>query len=318
MLKLKFGFDIKCDFEGTTTSAKFSPDNKWICIVQNKQLLLLDLADSSLIPLKLITSHTKPISDIAWSKDSQCIASASDDFTIEITHLTYGSLHRLVGHTAPVISICYNSKGNLLFSASMDESIKIWDTLNGTLMKTMSAHSEAVVSIDLPKEDSSIISSGSYDGLIRIFDTSSGHCLKTLTYDKDWKSETGVVPISQVKFSQNAKYLLVKSLDGIVKIWDCVSGNVVRTFDYNDNNGKLKYSCGMDFLYPKEIDSDPLVVSGYEDGKIYCWNSNSKGLVQLLDGSYHHNSPVISIECKDQSICSLSLSGKLNIWEWIE
>ena len=265
-----------------------------------------------------------PISEVAWSPDNQCLASASDDFTIEITHLTHGCLHRLMGHTAPVISLTYNDSGNLLFTSSMDESIKIWDTFHGAILKTISAHSESVVSLSIcPDRDSSVLASGSFDGLIRLFDTRTGHCLKTLTYDKDWKSDDGVVPISQVRFSPNGKFLLVSSFDGIVKIWDCVRGYVVRTFKPSDGESvALKHCCGIDFLAQEGSNSEklptPLVVSGYETGQIYCWDSNTKELLysSANDDLHHVNSPIMSIHCYKNLMCSLSLNGECYVWQW--
>lgn len=317
MFRLKYQLCAGRKDEGQSTSAKFSPNGAHVAVVQGTTVLILDADNPASIPYTVVTSHAKAISDVCWSPDGVCIATASDDFTVEIIHLSYGLVHRLIGHTAPVASLCFNPKGNLLFSSSMDESIKIWDVLNGSQLKTIAAHSESVVSIDIPQDDGSILCSGSYDGLIRIFDTASGHCLKTLTYDKDWKSETGVVPISQVRFSANSKYLLVKSLDGVVKLWDCIRGYVVRTFKNEPKDlQRLKHSCGMDFLYPED-GSSPLIISGYEGGDIYCWDSADKKLLHLLnDNEHHHGHPIMSIDCKNNLMCSLSLNGECYIWEW--
>lgn len=293
------------------TSSKISPNGKYVAISYNTTLFLFEFSSRELNSLH--TTHSSPINDICWSSDSQCIASASEDFTIEITHLEYGRLHKLIGHTAPVLSLVYNCKGNLLCSSSMDESIKEWDVLAGTVLKTISAHSDPVVSIDIPKCDATILSSGSYDGLIRLFDTKTGHCLKTLTYDKDWKTVDGVVPISQVKFSENGKFLLVSSLDGVVKIWDYITGKVVRTFTLPGNSRLLKYSCGMDFLYTAS--DEQLVLVGTEDGKIACWNAQTKELVQVIEDK-HSNVPVIAISCHKLLVCSLSLEGHCNIWKF--
>lgn len=316
-------FRLKCKLptpvyeRAQACSAKFSPDGKHVAATIGTDVAVYDVDNPSSGPAFVPCLHSEPISELCWSPDGQCIATASDDFTISIVHLLYGPLHRLVGHTAPVVSLCFNSKGNLLCSSSMDESIKIWDVLNGSLMRTIAAHSESVVSVDVPLLDSTILSSGSYDGLIRVFDMASGQCLKTLTYDKDWKSVSGVVPISQVKFSQNARYLLVKSLDGIVKIWDCVRGDVVRTFKIEPAEVRqLRHSCGMDFLYPSN-DSPPVVVSGYERGQIYCWDSADKKLLHLIEGEQHKDNPVMSIHCKGDLMCSLSLNGECYIWQWM-
>ncbi|QLG74957.1 hypothetical protein HG535_0H02840 [Zygotorulaspora mrakii] len=320
MFQLKYQLPSIAEGRGQSTSAKISPDGGLVAMVQGTVILVYKIDDTGFAEFRMVvTSHSRSISDVCWSPDGKCVATASDDFTVEITHLSYGLIHRLVGHTAPVVSLCFNAKGNLLFSSSMDESIKIWDVLNGSQLRTIAAHSESVVSIDVPQCDGSVLSSGSYDGLIRIFDTSSGHCLKTLTYDKDWKSETGVVPISQVKFSANSKYLLVKSLDGVVKLWDCIRGYVVRTFKReSDDSQQLVHSCGMDFLYPQD-DSPPLVVSGYETGDIYCWDSATKKLLYVLrDNERHRDHPIMSIDCKGNLMCSLSLNGECYLWDWVK
>ncbi len=299
---------------GPSTCGVFSRDGQWLAVVRGIEVYIYETSGYQLRET-LVLEHAAGVSQVCWSPDGKCIASCSDDFTVVVTHRQLGLLHRLVGHTAPVISLCYNNKGNLLFTSSMDESIKVWDVLTGTVMKTMSAHSEPVVSIDLSDNDGSILSSGSHDGLIRIFDTATGHCLKTLTYDKDWQSETGVVPIAKVKFSANTKYLLVKSYDGVVKIWDSVSGDVVRTFKPSNKKYNLTHCCGMDFMYPQSTQS-PLILSGYEKGEIYCWDSNTKAELQVLKIE-ECDFAIISIDCHNNLMCSLSLAGNCTIWKYV-
>ncbi|SCU93674.1 LAFA_0F17634g1_1 [Lachancea sp. 'fantastica'] len=294
------------------TAAKISPNGLKIALCNETNIDVYDIEKKSSV--RLSTLHSRPLSDLCWSPDSQCIATASDDFTVIITHVAFGELHRLVGHTAPVTAVKFTHRGNLLCSCSMDESIRIWDTLSGTLLRTLSAHSEPVVSIDIPMHDASILTSGSYDGLIRIFDTATGHCLKTLTYDKDWQSENGVVPISQVRFSANGKYLLVKSLDGILKIWDFVRGKVVRSF-ISGESSSLRYTCGMDFLYPERESDHPIVVSGTETGEIVCWDSQTKQMLHRIQDRHGEN-PIMDISCHGTLMCSLSLSGECNLWVW--
>lgn len=318
MLEIATKVAVPGDRSSPCVSAVFSPEGQWLAVVRGVEIYVYDCTQEFQLVETHIVSHAAPISEVCWSPDSRCLATSSDDFTVVITNREYGELHRLCGHTAPVVSLCYNRKGNILFSSSMDESIKVWDVLNGSVMKTMSAHSEPVVSIDVSENDSSILSSGSHDGLIRIFDTATGHCLKTLTYDKDWQSETGVVPITKVKFSANTKYLLVKSYDGIVKIWDCISGEVVRTFKQSGEKPSLmQHACGMDFMYPSNNEKNttpPLVLSGYEHGEIYCWDSNTKKTLQKLETG--EDNPIISIHCYGNQMCSLSLAGNCIIWNY--
>lgn len=325
-LQKQFDLDVK-----TASTAKFSPNAEYLAIIRDLTILIYSITNSheitDAVPLtQIITTHTAPISDLVWSPDGQCIATASDDYSIVITHCTYGHLHQLTGHTAPVTSLTYNPRGNLLYSSSMDESIKVWDVLNGTLLKTISAHSESVVSISMSPGDPTILCSGSYDGLIRLFDSQTGHCLKTLTYDKDWKKENdGVIPIVKVEVAYNGKYILVKSLDGVLKIWDCARGDVIRIFDTTSpetiHKPLLRYSTDCTFFYPNDLAKEPLVISGDEDGLVHCRECNKPGKeLQILQdvGNLHKGSPIMSIDTSSRLnlICVLSMNGACSIWKW--
>lgn len=308
----------------TASVAKFSPNGLLLAIIQDLTILIYSTQQQDFkLVSQMATSHISPISDLVWSPDGQCIATASDDYSIEIIHWKYGHLHQLVGHTAPVTNLIYNPRGNLLYSSSMDESIKVWDVLNGSISKTISAHSESVISISLSPGDPTILCSGSFDGLIRIFDSQTGHCLKTLTYDKDWKRENdGVIPIVKVEVAYNGKYILVKSLDGVIKLWDCVRGNVIRVFattkSDDDENTNAWKKCLTDcrLFYPKDPNKDPLVINGDDTGNVYYWNCNKPMAPQILTS--HSESPIISIDTNTEFnlISILSVDGTCSIWKY--
>ncbi|SMN19583.1 similar to Saccharomyces cerevisiae YBR175W SWD3 Essential subunit of the COMPASS (Set1C) complex [Maudiozyma saulgeensis] len=314
------------DNNHTYSTVQISPNGQFIAIPQGKQLQIYDLNNELLKPKIIQTNHTLPISDVCWSPDGECLATASDDHTIEILHVTkYGLLHILKGHTGPVITLCYNSKGNLLFSGSMDESVKTWDVFNGKCLRTVSAHSDSVVSLTLPCHDDSVMASGSYDGLVRIFDTQTGHCLSTLTYDKDWKHSGRVIPITQLEFSQNGKFLLVKSLDGAVKLWDCIRGVVVRTFVQREqdknNEWWKKFSGGIAIAYisaekTSQEKNDVLVISGDSQGVITCWDTHTKRFLQKIDTGQRN--PIMNISSIGGTLAVITRDGCCNIYRWEE
>ncbi|KAH3902240.1 Swd3p SCDLUD_002057 [Saccharomycodes ludwigii] len=342
------------------TSLSISPNGKYLALTTALQSITIyrisnNTNITSLIPhSKLYTDHLEGINKIIWSPDSQCIASASDDCTIEITHIKYGKLQTLIGHTAPVITIKYSYKGNLLFSGSMDESIKIWNvsasgiysgstfTNSSSLltapMKTISAHSDPVVVLDMPSKDSSILASGSFDGLIRIFDTQTGNCLKTLTYDKDWAKEGGL-PIINLQFSYNGKYLLVKSMDGVLKLWDYVSGQVLRTFtctaspdssndiDMTKNAAKVvsnesslngKHCTGISFLYETNNNNKVIIIDGDDFGDLKSWDVQTQTLLDnIKSANRSYDNCIIDLACHKNMVFSLSLNGLLSVWKWL-
>lgn len=323
-----------------STTIKFSPDGTKIATVLDTNIIIYNLQDISLetqtpsaqpVYQTLFTNHISPISELVWSPDNNCIATASDDYTINITHLQWGHLFTLVGHTMSVLDLIYNNRGSLLYSCSVDESIKVWDVLNGKLLKTISAHSELVNSISLPQGDNSILCSGSLDGLIRIFDAITGFCLKTLTYDKDWNFEKRVVQINKVVCSFNGKFLLVKSWDGSVKIWDIVNGIVVKTFKPKMTDRETptdtqieiestkKYLGDCNFIYTA---NDTYLVNSDNIGNLFVYNINNPS--DILQESKVHNSPIMCIDTVNDNnnnivnkkLVTISLNGLISIWSF--
>lgn len=149
--------------------------------------------------------HTEGISDIAWSNDSENLASASDDKTIRIwnvesvstivvlaiphTDLLY-CLQRqtskiLRGHTNFVFCVNFNPHGNLLVSGGYDETVRLWDVARGEYstsscasfpggaeendagkpLRTLPAHSDPVTAV-LFNSDGTLIASCAMDGLM--------------------------------------------------------------------------------------------------------------------------------------------------------
>lgn len=313
--------------------SKFEDDIKICLCIDSTKILLIEndpFLTKAQDQYKVIdTDHYRGINDIQISSDGQLLATASDDSTIELTHFQHGKLSTCMSHTGPVTSIKYSSKGNILFSGSLDENIKSWninaagvltqESLNNEMLitgplKTMSAHSDCVITLDIPYYDSSILATGSYDGLIRIFDTSNGNCLKTLTYDKDWANDGQVRPIVKVKFSVNGKYLLVKSLDGVVKLWDYLLGRVVRTFHDETKQTQLNNSItGLNFLYNPDDKSQVYVVNGTQDGRLEVFDVTTKELILDIPIS-DNGASTTDIQVMEDKIYCLNANNELSLY----
>ena len=136
----------------------------------------------------VLRGHDKGISDVAWSPDGRCIASASDDHSIcmwsaEERPETDGNLverfplFRLVGHTNYVFCVEWGPTGGILASGSFDETIRLWD-VRGALadlsagkgpvaspdrcLRVISAHADPVTGISF-SPDGSLMASSSYE-----------------------------------------------------------------------------------------------------------------------------------------------------------
>lgn len=165
----------------------------------------------TLSPMQEYEGHEQGVSDLAFSSDSRFLVSASDDKTLRLWDVPTGSLIKtLHGHTNYVFCVNFNPQSNIIVSGSFDETVRVWDVKSGKCLKVLPAHSDPVTAVDFNRDGSLIVSS-SYDGLCRIWDASTGHCMKTLIDDDN-------PPVSFVKFSPNAKFILVGTLDNTLVI----------------------------------------------------------------------------------------------------
>ena len=74
---------------------------------------------------------------VAFSPDSEWIASSGDDQRICLWHVEHGALvHTLQGHQGCVWTLAF-ADNNLLVSGGQDETIRLWDAQNGAWQQTL-------------------------------------------------------------------------------------------------------------------------------------------------------------------------------------
>src|SRR5260370_38203820 len=69
---------------------------------------------------------------IAWSPDSERIASASNDKTVQVWNAADGSqLFLYTGHSGFVYGVAWSPNGRRIASTSGDKTVQVWDATNG-------------------------------------------------------------------------------------------------------------------------------------------------------------------------------------------
>ena len=74
-----------------------------------------------------LKGHTKTISSLSFSADSQILVSGSYDKTVRLWNANTGeTLDILTGHRAAVCSVAYSLDGKLIASSSADKTVRLW------------------------------------------------------------------------------------------------------------------------------------------------------------------------------------------------
>jgi WD40 repeat protein len=82
--------------------------------------------------LQTLEGHSDSVESVAFSRDSQMLASGSYDGTIKLWDAKTGSvLQTLEGHSDWVRSVAFSHDSQMVASGSNDKTIKLWDAKTG-------------------------------------------------------------------------------------------------------------------------------------------------------------------------------------------
>ena len=84
-----------------------------------------------------LRGHSNWVNSVAWSGDSQTLASGSDDKTVKLWNVQTGECVRtLEGHSSLVISVAWSGDSQTLASGSFDNTVKLWNMQSGECIAT--------------------------------------------------------------------------------------------------------------------------------------------------------------------------------------
>lgn len=157
-------------FAAEGVALAYSPDGRWLAVraADEKTVLLLDARTHK--TSARFSGHESKVLKAAFSPDSGCLASCSEDHTVRLWPIGGGECRVLTGHTDLVYAVAFHPDGTRLASAARDGAVWLWDVARGEEVVRLPGHKSFVWSLAF-SNDGATLASGSGDATIRLWDT---------------------------------------------------------------------------------------------------------------------------------------------------
>ncbi|KAJ1661064.1 hypothetical protein IWQ61_000102 [Dispira simplex] len=242
------------DHQGVVNVCRYNAEGNY-CLTggQDKQIRLWNTTTG----LKVITfeGHGWEVLDIAVAPDHTRFASGGGDRSVFLWHAGRGELERKwTGHTQKINAVAFNPYSNVLVSGSFDTQVRLWDLRSSTRspIQIFRDAKDSIMALDVTDHS---ITVGSVDGFVRAYDIRQG------VLSSDYVGQ----PVVSLSRTQDGTSLLVGTLDHTLRLFDVTRGSLLNQYTGHRNDTYRIRSC----LSRK----DTLVMSGSEDGTIWCWNT---------------------------------------------
>lgn len=210
--------------------------------------------------------HSAAVFTVAYSPDSQLLASAGADQKVHIWAVASGQeVRQLTGHTGSVRSAVFSSDGQLIASASEDKTVRVWAVTSGNQIRQLTGHTDSVTAVRFSPNGQQLVSA-SADGTVRIWEVASGQEVRQL------RGHAGAVWAAA--FHPNGQLIISAGADKTARIWDVASGLEVRQLT---NHQSIVWSAEFS-------PNGEWMMTASEDEKARIWNATSGQEIHRVNG----------------------------------
>ena len=171
-----------------------------------------------------LRKHVLSVDCLAFSPDSQTLASGGHKELILWDVVTGRHKATLAGHKSSVENIAFSPDGRTLVSNGATGSIYLWDAISGAHLRTLEEDPPIGVDSLVFSPDGHILAAGGYKneysnpnpGIIILWDAATGKQKKTLTGH--------LQGVTSIVFSPDGEMIASGSYDNTIRLWNAVTG----------------------------------------------------------------------------------------------
>jgi WD40 repeat protein/tRNA A-37 threonylcarbamoyl transferase component Bud32 len=158
------------------------------------------------------------VNALAWSPDSQRIASSGYTYSIQVWEALTGNLLNVFGDPASgTFALAWKTDGVRILSGSSSPTndVYLWDTTTGNMLAPYQEHRGAVIAL-ASSPDGHFFASGSQDNTVCVWDENQDIPITVYTGHS--------AEINAIAWSPDGNRIASASDDGTVQIWDAKNG----------------------------------------------------------------------------------------------
>jgi WD40 repeat protein len=260
------------DFPGFATEVAFSPDGRFLAIVDRAGGLWLWELDSPMDKAtKVLLASIERAKYVRYAPDGKLLAVTSDrDGTIVIWDLEAWQEQMVLYHSCPVLRMAFSPDGGMLAtSGKNDRSIWVWDLEKGSRLNLVDGEPGAVVALTFSPDGTFLASAGFPEHYVCVWD------LKRHEACREMAGHTR--PVNSVAFSPDGSLMATAGNDGIVGLWLAATGQCLVSLD-------SQATCLRTVAFSP--DGRSLILATQDDDHVRSWNV-AELLASLGDENEH-------------------------------
>ncbi|EJU05444.1 WD40 repeat-like protein [Dacryopinax primogenitus] len=244
-----------------------------------------------------LVGHTDDVTELAFSHDSTCFASA----LIRVWNAEPNDepAKTLNDDMSGVTCVAFSAHNKRIVSGHEDDTIRLWDAATGQIIRSpLTGHTRVVTSVVFSC-DGKFIVSGSEDSTVRIWDGATGEAMgKPLTGNN--------APVTCLAISLDSKRIASGSWDDTIRMWDVEKREPIGEPLKGHTNWVTSVAFSSDGKF---------IVSGSDDRTIRLWSVEmSHAIGGPLTGNTSYVTSV-TFSPNGKRIVSVSWADALRIWD---
>jgi WD40 repeat protein len=238
-------------------------------------------------------SHLAPVNSAVFSSNSQLIASASTDKTIQIRNLATQTASTIKGGEKRINSVRFSPDNRLLAFGGFDQTVQLWQ-LQPQQKLAEFVNSDRVNGVNF-SPDGQLLAAAT-DGKINLWDVATAKEVDSFVGNGEL--------VNHVVFSPNGKTLASANRNGTIKLWDVATRQELKKLE--NHQRRVNYIA----FSP----DGKTLASASNDGTIMLWNMRDSKPFKTLFG--HRNTVVgVAFSPDGRLIASASTDSTIKLWK---